>query len=74
MNCITKVTTKRSYSITLTGCDIISLLRNVMDSSQPMPSTSATVTFRVPSGGDYSGMNIGVDVDCPITIAWEIIG
>lgn len=31
---------------------------------------SATVTFTVPNGGDYSGRTLDVDKDSPITVSW----
>lgn len=31
----------------------------------------AEVTFRVPGGADWSGLDVGVDDENPVTVSWE---
>lgn len=45
---------------------LIELIRNKMD----IPD-NAKIKFTVPSGGDYSGMEIDVDAENPIVVTWE---
>jgi hypothetical protein len=63
--------------IDLTGQEIIRLLAQNSNTSLPVrracyaalvSSENATVTFTVPSGGDWSGMDVAVDTDHPITV------
>ena len=37
----------------------------------PTIPSSAEVIFRVPTGGDWSGMNCDIDDDFPVVISWE---
>lgn len=64
---ITKVTTQTTVvtELTLVGDDIIDMLRvkypDVFKEGRAM-----SVTFRVPSGGDYSGLTLDIDDVNPI--------
>ena len=56
-------------NIKLSNFDILHLLINAGHiSSEYM---NATVIFSVPGGGDYSNMDLDVDVDCPIKVCVE---
>ncbi len=61
----TKVT-KRTVKLELDADDIRNLLTQV---GTTVPY-EAKVQVRIPSGGDYSGMNLGIGDACPITITW----
>ena len=61
-------TTVRTYQ--LSGEDILGLLR-MKDAEVDQAnehSVKRSITFRVPSGGDWSGEAVEVDVDNPVTI------
>ena len=60
----TKVT--KTHRLEMSGRNIISMLRS--DGLDVPPN--ATVTFEVPTGGDYSGMTVDVNGDHPVTISW----
>lgn len=55
---------KTTYTLKLTGKDILSLLKETGNIEQDTGSVEVTI----PSGGDYSGMNLDIDDTCPITI------
>jgi len=61
-------TTMRTYQ--LSGEDILRLLgmANGEVGRADARSVKRSVTFRVPSGGDWSGEAVEVDVDNPVTI------
>lgn len=66
------VTTKRcsvTHTISLTGETILALLKR---DGVPVPD-GAEVTFTVPSGGDYSGDDVHVNDDSPVTVCWETV-
>lgn len=52
--------------IQLTGKDIIRLL---VAANKIKATKETTVTIDIPSGGDYSGMTLDIDKDCPITVS-----
>jgi hypothetical protein len=59
--------TKTQSTLCLSGADIIELL---CEAGVDVPS-GASVTFRVPSGGDWSGESIDIDAGHTITVDWE---
>jgi len=61
------VTTRTEYAVTISGVEILDMLRERGMKIPPM----AQVTFDVPSGGDYSGMTIDINVDNPVTVSWK---
>lgn len=73
-----RTVTEKVRIIELSKNDILSLL---LASGVPVPRSNskgpltndehtpdATVTFRVPSGADWSGMDVDVDKDYPVTV------
>jgi hypothetical protein len=62
------VETVHTWSLKLTGDDILSILRK---RGYAVPDGLATVTVMVPGGGDYSGMSLDIDEDCPVVISWK---
>ena len=56
----------------LTGKDIVQLL---VDASEIEPGgfEKLTVTFNVPTGGDYSGMTLDMLQDCDLTVDVEMM-
>lgn len=63
---VIKWTGDEHYKITLTGKDILMLLRSRLDN---IPD-SARVEFDVPGCGDYSNMTLNIDNDTPVVITW----
>lgn len=63
-----EVTTKTytGYKIHLGRKEIINLLRL----SGVVVSDRAGVCFTVPSGGDWSGMEVDISEEHPITVSW----
>ena len=53
--------------ITLTGADILELLRSKYPEHFRL-SPKSTVYFSVPGGGDYSNTDIDIDTECPVYI------
>lgn len=63
----TTTDTRQTFTITLTGSDIIELLRLA---GHKVPER-AEVSFHVPGGGDYSNMAVDVEEESPVVIRWE---
>ena len=53
--------------ISITKEDIIKMLN---DKGEQIPD-NAEVVFQVPSGGDYSGMDLNVDIENPVKITFR---
>ena len=64
-----KRTITTNISVPLSGADIIKLLRGEGPTFPDVPD-NATVQFAVPSGGDYSGMDLPIDEHEPVTVKW----
>lgn len=62
---ITKETVQHTR-IQLTGNDIKRLLK-AQNKVKITKETNVTIT--IPTGGDYSGMTLEIDRDCPITVS-----
>jgi hypothetical protein len=62
---VTKTVTRRC-TVKVTGGDIIGWLKGVIPKGG-----QARVTFFVPRGGDYSGMQLDINEESPIYIEWE---
>lgn len=63
------ITTTERHEITLTGKDVLHLLRAT---GLRIPD-KAIMEFAVPGGGDWSNTDIAVDGDNPLTISWQTI-
>ncbi len=63
---LVRTETKTSYSIELSGADIINLLN---EAGVAAPK-NAVVEFDVPGGGDWSNMSVDIDQDNPVTVRW----
>ncbi len=59
--------TIHTWSLKLTGDDLVMILAK---QGYTIPEL-ATVTVLVPGGGDYSGMVLDIDDDCPVVISWK---
>lgn len=64
----TKITTEKITKIKLTGADIIELLNQSDLILKPILDGQISVTFTVPSGADWSGIDVEIGKDYPITI------
>lgn len=65
---IQKQTTTKS-TVTLTGANIIALLAQHIKSNQPdFTYESAEIFFKIPSGGDYSGMDLDFKNDACVQV------
>lgn len=62
-----RVRTTERVSLEISGKQLIDLLR-YYNTDIPV---NATVQFRVPSGGDWSGMDVDVDKDSPVRVVYE---
>jgi hypothetical protein len=56
-----------TWSVKLTGEDI----RVILSKQGYTIPELATVTVMVPGGGDYSGMTLDIDDDCPVVVSWK---
>lgn len=63
----TVTTVDRTLRIELTRDDILRLLRA---DGYKIPN-DADVEFRVPGGGDWSNMDVGIDEENPVSIRWK---
>lgn len=59
---------KITHTVTLSGEDIIELLHQ--NGTDYAPGSDATVEFKVPSGGDYSGMDVDFLKEERVTVRW----
>jgi hypothetical protein len=66
-----KTLTTHHHVLPLTGKQLIEMLRLDAKMTVEVPA-DATVSFRVPSGGDWSGTEIEIDGDNPVQISWTI--
>ena len=72
-----KITTNETGTrriASLTGADIAYLLKANDEARTEMGVDDATkldVVFRVPSGGDYSGMQIDIAASDPVVVSWN---
>jgi len=65
------ITVRREVLVTLTGIDIMKLL---IDAGivPPTNGIEPEVTFKVPSGADWSGMKIDVTAADPISVSFVL--
>lgn len=63
-------TTKREYTATFMSQDIIDLLMGRTNRFPYILSSGASVTIRVPSGGDYSGMSLDLNDVGGLMVSW----
>jgi len=68
MNIETLEQRHKTLTITLTGQDIIDLLRLSGKLEAPYDFIATSAQFQVPRGGDYSGMQLDVDNASPIIV------
>lgn len=59
---------KITHTITLSGKDILEMLPEL--GTDYAPGNDATITFKVPTGGDYSGTSVNFEDDERITVTW----
>lgn len=62
-----RIETESTTTMLFTDAEICEALRKA---GHKIPMEGAQVTFRVPGGGDWSNVNVEVNVDNPLTIAW----
>ena len=62
------IITDQKYKVEITGEMIIAMLR---ETGMTIPD-SATVSFTVPGGGDWSNMSIDVDAENPVYAEWQV--
>lgn len=69
---------QREVRLDLSGADLIDLLNGnlkIPDAPEGFANfkapANACVTFKVPTGGDYSGDVLGISDTHPITITWK---
>lgn len=68
-NAMSKATLIRERTtIEVDNKDITGWLRR--DGHVPATAKDVTVTFRVPDGGDYSGVTLDVEDALPVTVTW----
>ena len=54
--------------LTLNGAELLDVIRGTFSFS--VIPKDAKIVCRIPSGGDYSSMELGIDNDAPIIITW----
>jgi hypothetical protein len=59
-------------SIELNAADIVELLRKAGHEIPPAASSSMSVYFAVPGGGDWSNMHATIDERHPVYVEWVI--
>lgn len=64
----THTVTTRRLTIELSREDLLEFLET--KGLKPPQLVNASVYFQVPSGGDWSGMDIDIDKDHPVTVTW----
>jgi len=64
----TVTTVQKTHTIKLTGADIIELMEE--NGHEISKEGNIKVTFTVPGGADWSGMEIEIDNDYPIEVEW----
>ena len=57
-----------THTVKLTGEDITEMLANC--GTDYTANDTATVKFKVPSGGDHSGMSVDVTEENCVTVTW----
>lgn len=66
----TRQFTTEEHELTITGKDLLRVLRAAMvcDLTE---NVTAKVTVHVPGGGDWSNTDLDID-ECPIIVRWEV--
>lgn len=59
---------KTKYYVTVSNDDIVEYLKL---KGHDVPG-DCKVSFRVPGGGDWSGMDVDIDDDTPVQAHWEV--
>lgn len=59
-----------NQSITLSGRDIVKLLNKAGIFNDGMMDIPTKVVFKVPRGGDYSGMDVDFDNEELVQVSW----
>lgn len=69
----TETRTTRRHMVHLHGEDIVDLLIQELKAQgvKRLPTGKVEVVFAVPSGGDYSGMEVDISDAHPVIIRWE---
>lgn len=65
-----QATTVTTNTIKITGKGLLTLLRAADIAAIP---DNATVEFVVPSGADWSGMDVDIDNEHPIIVSWKVM-
>ena len=66
---ITKRTVQTDYEVTISREELLRLLANEDVPDPVHVPSNASVTIAIPTGGDYSGMDLDL-ADAPISIRW----
>lgn len=72
MKTTTKTVKTIKQRVELTGNDILKLMASTIKLPTGAVLKSATVKIEIPSGGDYSNMDLEIDSKTPVIAEYEI--